>query len=213
MQSIHHRRNLPKTYETKRNRIGDEKREIRKKKLSGELNLHGDLHLSRARRQSQLSLADEDAVSRQRDGSLSLRRKQWSQRKKRERKRSEKTTSLPHAGKPDPSRRRARSLPPASPLSLAAARCLSPSLLTEKTMKEKRKKKERTRERERGDSEEKAISSGYGHGAEIEIWQRRETSLWLPRDLIQTKSCTHRSADPMVRKTSNMRGRNLMTDI
>lgn len=168
MQSIHHRRNLPKTYETKRNRIGDEKREIRKKKLFGELNLHGDLHLSRARRQSQLSLADEDAVSRQRDGSLSPKKTMKSE-KKRERKRSEKTTSLPHAGKPDPSRRRARSLPPASPLSLAAARCLSPSLLTEKTMKEKRKKKERTRERERGDSEEKAISSGYGHGAEIEI--------------------------------------------
>lgn len=144
MQSIHHRRNLPKTYETKRNRIGDEKREIRKKKLSGELNLHGDLHLSRARQQSQLSLADEDAVSRQRDGSLSPKKTMKSE-KKRERKRSEKTTSLPRAGKPDPSRRRARSLPPASPLSLAAARCLSPSLLTEKTMKEKRKKK---RERE-----------------------------------------------------------------
>jgi hypothetical protein len=55
--------------------------------------------------------------------------------------------SLVLAGKPDLSRRRAPSLPPASPLSLAAARWLSlSSLSTEKTMKEK--KKERTRERE-----------------------------------------------------------------
>lgn len=145
MQSIHHRRNLPKTYETKRNRIGDEKREIRKKKLSGELNLHGDLHLSRARRQSQLSLADEDAVSRQRDGSLSLRRKQWSQRKKEKGKGARKlplsrtpASRIPPAGEPAPSRRRAPSLSPRQDVSL-------PLSWRRKQWKRKEKKK---RERE-----------------------------------------------------------------
>lgn len=145
MQSIHHRRNLPKTYETTRNRIGDEKREIRKKKLFGELNLHGDLHLSRARRQSQLSLADEDAVSRQRDGSLSLRRKQWSQRKKEKGKGARKlplsrtpASRIPPAGEPAPSRRRAPSLSPRRDVSL-------PLSWRRKQWKRKEKKK---RERE-----------------------------------------------------------------
>lgn len=157
MQSIHHRRNLPKTYETKRNRIGDEKREIRKKKLSGELNLHGDLHLSRARRQSQLSLADEDAVSRQRDGSLSLSEENNEVREKK-RKEKERENYL------SPARRQAGSLPPASPLppagepplSRRGKMSLSLSLDGENNEREKKKKRENERaraRRQRGESD------------------------------------------------------------
>lgn len=213
MQSIHHRRNLPKTYETKRNRIGDEKREIRKKKtLRWVEPPRRPTSLTRASAKPALSRRRGRCLSPARWLSLSPKKTMKSEKKKRKEKERENYLS--------PARRQAGSLPPASPLppagepplSRRGEMSLSLSLDGENNEREK-KKKERTRERERGDSEEKAISSGYGHGAEIEIRQRRETSLWLPRDLIQTKSCTHRSADPMVRKTSNMRGRNLMTDI
>jgi hypothetical protein len=149
---------LPKTYETKRNRIGDEKREIRKK-LSGELNLHGDPPLSCAHQQSQLSLVDEAALSPARWLSLSPEKTMKREKKKEKGKGARKlplsrtpASRIPPAGEPAPSRRRAPSLSPRRDGSLSL-------FSIDGENNEREKKKERTRERERGDNEEKAISS------------------------------------------------------